>query len=286
MGRSNMRETPKIRIYSRRDLMHMYRAPYLAGHEFMGEPEPEFLSLLERLPPHSRILDVGVGYGRNAAQAVIKGHSVVGVDVIPEALAAASAFIRRSIAGPRQRVADHGIAPGKWDLRRLDLERKRLAIGGKFGAVVTHYAMQDFSRKALRRTLIAMQEKTQAGGIFQGTFLIELERGEPRLRGAVPFEERSEAQIRSLFDSGQLISVRIKRVPRVSEKEMGRIIRRLFPASDWNIVKLHAESVAWQHPFESRQMSSGGTRGFNFTDDKLLKSASRGLVLKFEAQKK
>ncbi|HLC48692.1 MAG TPA: hypothetical protein VJI13_06470, partial [Candidatus Norongarragalinales archaeon] len=116
-----MRETPKVRIYHRPDLVRLYRAHYILGQEFMGEPEPEFMDLLRRLPPRSRLLDVGIGYGRNAAQAVIRGHSVVGIDLMPEALSAADIFIRRTVAGPRQRLANFGIAPGRWSLRRQDL---------------------------------------------------------------------------------------------------------------------------------------------------------------------
>lgn len=267
-----MRETPKVRIYHRPDLVRLYRAHYILGQEFMGEPEPEFMDLLRRLPPRSRLLDVGIGYGRNAAQAVIRGHSVVGIDLMPEALSAADIFIRRTVAGPRQRLANFGIAPGRWSLRRQDLERSRLKVGGRFDAVVTHYATQDLSARAIRRVIKSMQGKTAAGGIFQGTFLIELERGEPRMGEDVPFKERDESQIHSLFDSGELIRTRVKGVSRISRKEMARLISKLFSAREWGIVRQQIEPVAWQHPYA--------------TDLTSLKSASRGLLLKFEALKK
>ncbi|MEU1471077.1 class I SAM-dependent methyltransferase [Streptomyces sp. NPDC005761] len=84
--------------------------------------------LLERLAPGSRVLDVGCGTGRPAAQTLADaGHDVLGVDVSPVMVDIAS----RQVPGAEFRCAD---------VRDLPLE------DGSFDAVCVYFSLLQLSR--------------------------------------------------------------------------------------------------------------------------------------------
>lgn len=57
-----------------------WEAAYRADARPFGPPSPEILELLDRLPRHARVLDMGCGDGRNAIPLARAGHRVTAVD--------------------------------------------------------------------------------------------------------------------------------------------------------------------------------------------------------------
>lgn len=85
--------------------------------------------LLEVLPPHSRVLDIGSGTGRPTAQRLAEaGHTVLGVDVSPVMVDIAS----RQVPAAEFRCVD---------VRELLLEE------GGFDAVCVYFALLQMSRE-------------------------------------------------------------------------------------------------------------------------------------------
>lgn len=85
--------------------------------------------LLEVLPPHSRVLDIGSGTGRPTAQTLTEaGHTVLGVDVSP---------VMVDIAARQVPAAEFRCA----DVRELPLEE------GGFDAVCVYFALLQMSRE-------------------------------------------------------------------------------------------------------------------------------------------
>ncbi|MEU3226132.1 class I SAM-dependent methyltransferase [Streptomyces sp. NPDC006976] len=85
--------------------------------------------LLEVLPPHSRVLDIGSGTGRPTAQTLAEaGHTVLGVDVSP---------VMVDIAARQVPAAEFRCA----DVRELPLEE------GGFDAVCVYFALLQMSRE-------------------------------------------------------------------------------------------------------------------------------------------
>lgn len=85
-------------------------------------------SLLERLTPGSRVLDIGSGTGRPTAQTLVDaGHEVLGVDVSPVMVDIAA----RQVPGAEFRCAD---------VRDLPLE------DGSFDAVCVYFSLLQLSR--------------------------------------------------------------------------------------------------------------------------------------------
>ncbi|WP_018550991.1 MULTISPECIES: class I SAM-dependent methyltransferase [unclassified Streptomyces] len=85
--------------------------------------------LLEVLPPHSRVLDIGSGTGRPTAQTLAEaGHTVLGVDVSP---------VMVDIAARQVPAAEFRCA----DVRELPLEE------GAFDAVCVYFALLQMSRE-------------------------------------------------------------------------------------------------------------------------------------------
>jgi 2-polyprenyl-3-methyl-5-hydroxy-6-metoxy-1,4-benzoquinol methylase len=66
---------------------------YASGHApwDIGEPQPEIVALEEEGVFGHRVLDVGCGTGETAVFLASRGHDVVGVDAVPEAIEAAKA---------------------------------------------------------------------------------------------------------------------------------------------------------------------------------------------------
>jgi SAM-dependent methyltransferase len=75
-----------------------FRRMAAAGEDLAGEAR----TVDAMLPRGARVLDAGCGPGRVGAQLHARGHTVVGVDVDPELIAAA----RRDHPGPRWLLAD------------------------------------------------------------------------------------------------------------------------------------------------------------------------------------
>ncbi|MEW1688794.1 class I SAM-dependent methyltransferase [Streptomyces sp. NPDC091265] len=102
--------------------------------------------LLERLAPHSRVLDVGSGTGRPTAQALTDaGHDVLGVDVSPVMVDIAS----RQVPGAEFRCAD---------IRELPLEE------AGFDAACVYFSLLQMSRADQSEVLRQLGEAVRPGG--------------------------------------------------------------------------------------------------------------------------
>ncbi len=60
--------------------MHDYDRTYTDTADYFGESSPLVDAHLDLIPDGGRILDIGVGQGRNAVELAAKGYRVVGVD--------------------------------------------------------------------------------------------------------------------------------------------------------------------------------------------------------------
>jgi len=76
--------------------MNTYDTVYQRDPAYFGnEPEPLLTAFMERIRPGGRVLDIGVGQGRNALQLARSGYRVVGIDSSAEALAQTESAARR-----------------------------------------------------------------------------------------------------------------------------------------------------------------------------------------------
>ena len=78
--------------------MHDYDDAYRTTEAYFGDPSPLLAEHIDLIPPGSRVLDIGVGQGRNALVLAARGCRVVGIDPSISALgqtkaAAASAGV-------------------------------------------------------------------------------------------------------------------------------------------------------------------------------------------------
>lgn len=154
-----------------------FRAMAAQGHDLVGEAR-----LVDALVPrNARILDAGCGPGRHAGELHQRGHTVVGVDVDPELIAAAEedhpgpTWLVGDLAELDLEAAGH---PGRFDailmagnvmtflaagtevevLRRLGLHltpEGRIVVGFGFGR---GYALESFDDD-VRRAGLAVQSR-------------------------------------------------------------------------------------------------------------------------------
>ncbi|MER6610030.1 class I SAM-dependent methyltransferase [Streptomyces sp. NPDC000927] len=104
--------------------------------------------LLEELPPHGRVLDVGSGTGRPTASALAEaGHAVLGVDVSPVMVELAS----------RQVPSASFICA---DIRELDLEE------GRFDAVCAYFSLLQMPRDDQSKVLRKLGRLLAPGGVL------------------------------------------------------------------------------------------------------------------------
>jgi SAM-dependent methyltransferase len=69
-----------------------YRMIYMGNAPWeVGGPQPEVVTIAERGGFAGRILDIGCGSGANARYLAARGHEVVGIDFVAEAIALAEA---------------------------------------------------------------------------------------------------------------------------------------------------------------------------------------------------
>jgi len=82
-------------------------------------PNPWLAAQAARLRPAGRVLDLGMGSGRNAVWLAGRGFALSGIDRLPEAVASAEALARRHGVPLAARVGDArdpgALAPGGWD---------------------------------------------------------------------------------------------------------------------------------------------------------------------------
>lgn len=76
----------EARVGTRVEKMSSYDQDYQRTPQLFGaEPAPLLMAHLDRLPVSARVLDIGVGQGRNAFPLIERGHRVIGID--PSAVA-------------------------------------------------------------------------------------------------------------------------------------------------------------------------------------------------------
>ncbi|MCX4790921.1 MULTISPECIES: class I SAM-dependent methyltransferase [unclassified Streptomyces] len=106
------------------------------------------LRLLEHIPPHSRVLDVGSGTGRPTAQTLADaGHQVLGVDVSPVMVDLAA----RHVPGATFVCAD---------IRELPLEER------SFDVVCSYFSLLQMSRDDQSRLLRRLGRLLLPGGVL------------------------------------------------------------------------------------------------------------------------
>ncbi len=85
----------------------------------LWSPNPWLAAHWQALPPGGRVLDLAMGSGRNAVWLAQRGLRVEGLDILPEAVAMATALARRGGVALVARRADArgpaALAPGDWD---------------------------------------------------------------------------------------------------------------------------------------------------------------------------
>ena len=106
--------------------------------------------LLERLPPNSRVLDLGCGSGIPVARTLARDHSVVGVD-----------FSRAQLALARENVP--GATFIRADLATIDF------TPASFDAVVAFYVIFHLPRDDQLRLLGSIAAWLKPGGLFLAT---------------------------------------------------------------------------------------------------------------------
>ncbi len=60
--------------------------PQVGGYNFTASPRSEVIELLKHLPLHSKVLDIGAGFGNNTRLLLEQGHQVVATETLPEAV--------------------------------------------------------------------------------------------------------------------------------------------------------------------------------------------------------
>jgi len=117
---------------------------------FAGSParHASLQRLLEELPPHGQVLDVGSGTGRPTAQLLTEaGHTVLGVDVSPVMVELAS-----------RQVPEASFVCA--DIREVELEE------GKFDAVCAYFSLLQMSRDDQVRVLRKLGRLLVPGGVL------------------------------------------------------------------------------------------------------------------------
>ena len=135
--------------YSR--FMSDYDAAYANQPHYFGAFSPLLTRFADRIPPGSKVLDIGVGQGRNAMPLAARGLHVVGVDEVPAAIEAARAAALASSL--------------ELELHCLDVE-KLGAEDGEFTGILLFGVIQETPRAKVDRLLTLVRRWLAPGGLF------------------------------------------------------------------------------------------------------------------------
>lgn len=161
-------------------------------------PDPHLLSIIEGIAP-GRALDVGCGAGGLAVALAKRGWTVTGIDIAPNAIAAATAV-----------AAEHGV--------RASFEvadASSWTPDGTFDLIVSCFALPD--DRAARRPAFAMMRDALAVG---GTVLLQdFDAAMARMPHFAPFELVTLEELRLAFDGFDVIRSEIVETPAHSSAE-------------------------------------------------------------------
>jgi SAM-dependent methyltransferase len=171
-----------------------YERAYRDAKAYFGDgPNPFLLEHLDAIEPGGRVLDVGVGQGRNALALAERGYLVVGIDAS-----------RAAIETTRARAAERGVALDLWRGSFIDFE-----AAAPFHAVLLFGLLQELTledHQALRRKV---DEWTAPGSVvFATAWHVGDPRYEEHLRSSTVVGTSSfrtaAGQLRTFFEPGRI----------------------------------------------------------------------------------
>ena len=131
--------------------MNDYDATYSRNSEYFGaETDPVLRNFISEIRPEGRVLDIGVGQGRNALPAARAGMSVTGIDTSAEA-----------IAQVREVVDAAELDVDLWQGDFVDFEPE-----APFDAVFCFGLMQALSRRECASLVHRLHAWTERGSIL------------------------------------------------------------------------------------------------------------------------
>lgn len=149
---------------------------------FGTDPEPLLVDHIDLIEPAGRVLDIGVGQGRNALPLAERGFAVVGVDASEAAIAATDAAA--------QRIGAH---VDLWRGDTFDYE----PAPRSFDAILCFGLIQVLPLQLIRRLILLVHDWLAPGGLF---FVTGWHTGDPayaRLREEAQVAGRNSFRIAS-----------------------------------------------------------------------------------------